>query len=141
MPFYGAGPAGAGARRSGGRRAGNRAAIPLLCESAVLMEPESGQILFEQNAGERPARGQRDKVMAILLALEALEAGRATLGDPVTISKTAAGMGGLAGAARRGRNAALRDPAQEHDSWAAPTTRPSPSANTSMVRTSCLWTA
>ena len=68
--------------------------IPLLCESAVLMEPESGQILFEQNAGERRPVASVTKVMAILLALEALEAGRATLGDPVTISKTAAGMGG-----------------------------------------------
>ena len=32
--------------------------------------------------------------MAILLALEALEAGRATLEDPVPVSQTAAGMGG-----------------------------------------------
>ena len=68
--------------------------IPLLCESAVLVEPESGQILFEQNADERRPVASVTKVMAILLALEALEAGRATLEDPVPVSQTAAGMGG-----------------------------------------------
>ena len=68
--------------------------IPLLCESAVLVEPESGQILFEQNADERRPVASVTKIMAILLALEALEAGRATLEDPVPVSQTAAGMGG-----------------------------------------------
>ena len=68
--------------------------IPLLCESAVLVEPESGQILFEQTADERRPVASVTKVMAILLALEALEAGRATLEDPVPVSQTAAGMGG-----------------------------------------------
>jgi len=68
--------------------------IPLLCPSAILIEPESGQIIFELDADEQRPVASVTKIMAILLACEALEDGRAKADDIVTVSKTAAGMGG-----------------------------------------------
>ena len=68
--------------------------VPLSCVSALLAEPESGQILFEMNADERRPVASVTKIMTILLALEAVEEGRIALEDPVAISEYAAGMGG-----------------------------------------------
>lgn len=68
--------------------------MTLPCVSALLVEPESGQIIFEVNADERRPVASVTKIMTILLTLEALEAGRISLTDLVTISENAAGMGG-----------------------------------------------
>ena len=66
----------------------------LNCAGAMLVEAESGQILFEMNGDvERPVASVT-KVMTILLALEAIEDGRISRDQQVTISKNAAGMGG-----------------------------------------------
>lgn len=68
--------------------------INLNCAAALLMEPESGQIIFEMNSEiERPVASVT-KVMTILLTLEAIESGRIALDQTVTISANAAGMGG-----------------------------------------------
>ncbi len=66
----------------------------LNCAAALLLEPESGQILFEMNADAPRAVASVTKVMTILLTLEAIDAGRVALDDVVTISESAAGMGG-----------------------------------------------
>ena len=66
----------------------------LNCASAILLEPESGQILFQMNADSPRPVASITKVMTILLTLEAIEAGRISLDDTVTVSKDAAGMGG-----------------------------------------------
>ena len=64
------------------------------CAAVLLMEPESGQVIFEMNAEtERPAASVT-KIMTILLTLEAIESCRITLDQPVTISANASGMGG-----------------------------------------------
>ena len=68
--------------------------IQLNCAAALLMEAESGQILFEMNADSARPVASVTKVMTILLTLEALEQGRISLEQPVTISAKAAGMGG-----------------------------------------------
>lgn len=68
--------------------------VKLTCASAILVEPRSGQIIFEKNADEKRAVASVTKTMTILLALEALEQGRVKLSDEVLISKEAAGMGG-----------------------------------------------
>lgn len=70
------------------------APMTLSCASAILVEPESGQIIFEQNADSPRAVASITKVMTILLALEAIDQGRIDLGDEITISETSAGMGG-----------------------------------------------
>ena len=50
--------------------------IALSCAAAILVEPESGQVLFEQNADVARPVASVTKVMTILLALEALDEGR-----------------------------------------------------------------
>ena len=68
--------------------------ITLNTKSAVLMEPSTGKVLFEQNANERLAIASVTKVMTILLIFEALEDGRIKLEDVVTVSEHASNMGG-----------------------------------------------
>ncbi len=68
--------------------------IDLNCAAALLMEPDSGQIIFEKNADERRTVASVTKIMSILLTVEAVEEGRITLDDPVVVSANAAGMGG-----------------------------------------------
>jgi len=70
------------------------APMPLNCVSAMLLEPESGQIIFEQNADEKRAVASVTKIMTVLLTLEAVQSGRISLDDQVIISENAAGMGG-----------------------------------------------
>ena len=70
------------------------APMDLNCASALLMESESGQIIFEINADERRPVASVTKIMSILLTIEALEAKRIQLTDRLTISANAAGMGG-----------------------------------------------
>lgn len=64
------------------------------CASVLLMEPESGQILFELNADSKRPVASVTKVMTILLILEALDTGRISLEDIITVSPESAGMGG-----------------------------------------------
>ena len=66
----------------------------LNCAAALLLEPESGQILFEMNADSPRAVASVTKVMTILLTLEAIEQGRISVDQSVVISEKASGMGG-----------------------------------------------
>ena len=68
--------------------------IDIDCEAAVLMEPDSGQVIFERNADDTRPVASVTKVMTILLVCEAVEDGRAKLDDMVTVSPQAEGMGG-----------------------------------------------
>ncbi len=63
-------------------------------KAAVLLEAETGAILYEKNAHERRACGSVTKVMSLLLIMEALDSGQITLQDPVTTSEFANSMGG-----------------------------------------------
>lgn len=68
--------------------------IELPCAAAILVEPQSGQVLFAQNADTPRPVASVTKVMTILLALEALSQGRVSLEDEFSTSQAAAGMGG-----------------------------------------------
>lgn len=68
--------------------------VALDCAAAMLIELNSGQIIFEYNADEMRPVASVTKVMTILLALEAIDEGRAGLEDVVTVSRNASGMGG-----------------------------------------------
>lgn len=72
----------------------NAPPFDLECVSALLMEPESGQVIFAANENERRPVASVTKIMTILLAMEALEGGRVSMEDSVTVSKNAASMGG-----------------------------------------------
>lgn len=62
--------------------------------SAILMEPESGKILFEKNANDIRACASITKVMTLLLIMEAIDDGKISYDDVVTTSAHAASMGG-----------------------------------------------
>ncbi len=66
----------------------------LNCKSAVLMEAETGRILYEQNADEALPPASVTKIMTLLLTMEALEKGNITLDQMLTVSENAAAMGG-----------------------------------------------
>ncbi|MDR1210499.1 MAG: D-alanyl-D-alanine carboxypeptidase [Clostridiales bacterium] len=63
-------------------------------KSAVIIEPTTGEVLFEQNADERLPLASVTKVMTILLIYDAISDGRIGWDDVVTVSDHAASMGG-----------------------------------------------
>lgn len=62
--------------------------------SAVLMEAQTGKILFEKNSHERRPCASVTKVMTLLLVFEAIDNGQLSLDDQITASAHAASMGG-----------------------------------------------
>jgi len=70
------------------------AEIPLTSRSAVLMEKSTGTILYAQNEHEKLEPASVTKIMTLLLTMEAVDSGRISLTDTVTVSAYAASMGG-----------------------------------------------
>lgn len=62
--------------------------------SAVLMEAQTGKVLFEKNSHEKRACASITKVMTLVLVMEALDSGKIGLNDMVSVSKHASSMGG-----------------------------------------------
>ncbi len=62
--------------------------------SAILMEADTGKILFERNAHEKRPCASITKVMTLLLVFEEMDAGRLGLDDMIVSSAHAASMGG-----------------------------------------------
>jgi D-alanyl-D-alanine carboxypeptidase (penicillin-binding protein 5/6) len=62
--------------------------------SAILMEADTGTVLFEKNPHEKLPPASITKVMTLLLIMEALERGELKLTDKVRTSERAASMGG-----------------------------------------------
>ena len=63
-------------------------------KSAILMEASTGKVLFEKNADEALPPASVTKIMTVLLVLEAIDAGCASLSDTVRVSDYASSMGG-----------------------------------------------
>lgn len=63
-------------------------------KSAILVEPTTNTIIYENNKDEQRAPASMTKMMTMLLIMEAIDDGRIKLDDMVTISKKAANMGG-----------------------------------------------
>jgi len=59
------------------------------CKAAILLDAESGKVLFEQNTQEELAPASITKVMTMYIAMEALANGDIALTDVVTVSKEA----------------------------------------------------
>lgn len=68
--------------------------LELQSPAAILMEASTGQIIYEKNADEQLRPASVTKVMTLLLAFEAIESGKISKDDQVTISEYAASMGG-----------------------------------------------
>ena len=62
--------------------------------SAVLIESQTGKILYEKNAHEQRPCASVTKVMTLLLVFEAIDSGKLSLDTIITTSEHAASMGG-----------------------------------------------
>ncbi len=63
-------------------------------KSVILLEPNSGKIIYEKNADEQFAPASVTKIMTMLLAMEALDDGRINLQDKIVCSEKVKSMGG-----------------------------------------------
>lgn len=63
-------------------------------KSGILMEQSTGEVLYEQNPDERLQIASVTKVMTMLLIMEAIDSGKISTDDMVTVSEYAASMGG-----------------------------------------------
>ena len=64
------------------------------CAAAILIDEDSGTVLYEKNADQQRPIASITKVMTLLLTFEALSAGRIALTDTVPVSEHAYHMGG-----------------------------------------------
>jgi D-alanyl-D-alanine carboxypeptidase (penicillin-binding protein 5/6) len=62
--------------------------------SKILIEPNTGKVLFSENENEQRPIASVTKIMTLLLTFEHLEAGDLTLEQKLTISEYASSMGG-----------------------------------------------
>ncbi len=68
--------------------------LNLTCGGAVLIEQNSGTVLYDYNMHQKLRPASVTKVMTILLIMEALDSGRISLTDKVPCSEEASNMGG-----------------------------------------------
>lgn len=68
--------------------------LELNAKSAILMDAETGCVLFEQNADAALPPASVTKIMTLLLVMEALDSEKISLSDEVSVSEAAASMGG-----------------------------------------------
>ena len=68
--------------------------LNLDCGSAILIEQNSGQVLYSYNIHEKLHPASVTKIMSILLIMESLDSGKISLTDKVPCSENAASMGG-----------------------------------------------
>lgn len=68
--------------------------LDIKAKSAVLLEPNTGKILYEQNADKPLPPASITKIMSLLLVMEALDRGDFTLETVVNASEHACSMGG-----------------------------------------------
>ena len=71
------------------------------CQAAILIDEDSGTVLYEKNADESRPIASITKIMTLLLTFEALEAGKVSLSDIVPVSEH-----GICGAHERPRQRA-----------------------------------
>lgn len=62
--------------------------------SAILMEASTGTVIYEKDADTKLRPASITKIMTLILIFDALDNGKITLDEKVTVSEHAAGMGG-----------------------------------------------
>lgn len=73
---------------------GNSAVLNIESPSVLLMELNSGQVLYEKDPDTARRPASVTKIMTMLLAFEAIDSGKLSLDGTITVSEHAAGMGG-----------------------------------------------
>lgn len=68
--------------------------MELTSPAALLMEAETGAVIFEKNADDRRPAASVTKLMTLLILMEKLDGGEMSPEDPVTVSPNAAGQTG-----------------------------------------------
>ena len=68
--------------------------LNLDAKSAILIDYESGKVLYEKDADTRLPMASMTKIMSMLLIMEQIENGSLKYNDKVLISENASGMGG-----------------------------------------------
>ena len=79
------------------------------CKSAILMEAQTGEVLFEKNADESLPPASVTKIMTLLLVMEAIEQGKIKWDDTVTASAHACSMGGSQIYLKEGEHMSVED--------------------------------
>lgn len=72
----------------------NTVTLDIESPSVLLMELNSGQVLYEKDADTARRPASVTKIMTMLLAFEAIDSGKFGLSDTITVSEHAASMGG-----------------------------------------------
>lgn len=75
--------------------------------SAILLDAHTGKVLYEQNADTRIPPASLTKVLSMMIALDKIKAGKASLSDKVAISRRAASQAGSKMHIRRGEKLTL----------------------------------
>jgi len=68
--------------------------LKLDCQGAILMDAQTGKILYEQNSSVKWYPASMTKIMTLILALEAVRDGKASFEEVVTASEYASSFGG-----------------------------------------------
>ena len=68
--------------------------LNLSCGGAVLIEQNSGNVLYDHNMHEKMRPASVTKIMTVLLIMEALDSNQISLSDKVPCSENASSMGG-----------------------------------------------
>ena len=77
--------------------------------SAIIMEPTTGEIIFEKNSHEKLHPASMTKMMSMLLIIEHINNGSITWDEMVTVSPNASGMGGSQILLETGEQMSVRD--------------------------------
>lgn len=83
-------------------------ALQIEAAAAVLIEAETGQVLFEMNKDDLLPPASMAKMMTEYIVLREIKAGNIGWDDPVTISRTAAATGGSGGLLAAGETYTVR---------------------------------
>ena len=68
--------------------------LEISANSAMLIEANTGVVLYQKNQEDRASPASVTKIMTLLLVMESIESGKISLSDKVRISPNAASMGG-----------------------------------------------
>lgn len=68
--------------------------LDIKAKSAILMEVNTGEILYEMNSDEKLPPASITKIMSLLLITEAIDSGKMSVEDVITASEHACSMGG-----------------------------------------------